>query len=94
VPSSGEIGIGAATGADARIVATIWYRGWLDGHVGHVSEELVAGNGRVRRFYERNGWIVQGPIDYPAVSDRGPISVPSRKYVKQVAASAGDAVSR
>jgi hypothetical protein len=53
----------------------------------------VAGNGRARRFYERDGWIDQGPIDYPAVSDRGPISVPSRRYVKRVGANAGGAGS-
>jgi GNAT superfamily N-acetyltransferase len=169
VPSSKEIGIRPATGADAPIVATIWHRGWLDGHVGHVSDELVsarteasfrsrasrrvadttvatvdgglagfvmivddqveqvyvaqahrgtgvaaalleraeqivagnghesawlavvAGNARARRFYERSGWIDQGPIDYPAASDRGPISVPSRRYAKRVSPDAGDA---
>ncbi|HTX07971.1 MAG TPA: hypothetical protein VME22_05130 [Solirubrobacteraceae bacterium] len=139
MPSSEEIGIRPATGADAPIVATIWHSGWLDGRVGHVSEELVgarteasfrslrvaarrghdgrdgrdgrrhrrrvrhgresawlalvAGNARARRFYERSGWIDQGPIDYPAVSERGPISVPSRPCAKRVRAGAGDAGS-
>jgi len=31
-----------ATGADAAVVATIWHRGWREGHEGHVSEELVS----------------------------------------------------
>ena len=63
---------------------------------GHESAWLavVAGNARARRFYERSGWIDQGPIDYPAASDCGPISVPSRRYAKRVAASPGDARSR
>jgi GNAT superfamily N-acetyltransferase len=172
VPSSEEIGIRPATRADASIVATIWHRGWLDGHLGHVSDELVsarpeasfhsrasqrvadttvatvdgavagfvmvvddqveqvyvarahrgtgvsaalleraeqivadnghetawlavvAGNARARRFYERSGWIDQGPIDYPAASDRGPIPVPSRRYAKRVTANTGGAGSR
>jgi GNAT superfamily N-acetyltransferase len=28
--------------ADAEAIATIWYEGWRDGHLGHVSEDLVA----------------------------------------------------
>lgn len=31
----------AATDSDARVVADIWYRGWRDGHEGHVADELV-----------------------------------------------------
>jgi GNAT superfamily N-acetyltransferase len=31
-----------ATDADAGAVATIWYDGWCDGHLGHVPEALVA----------------------------------------------------
>lgn len=27
---------------DATQVAEIWYRGWRDGHLGHVSDDLVA----------------------------------------------------
>jgi GNAT superfamily N-acetyltransferase len=171
VPRSGEIGIRPATGADAPIVAAIWHRGWLDGHEGHVPDELVrartessfrpraservadttvatvdgavagfvmvvgdqveqvyvarahrgtpvaaalleraeemvaanghesawlavvAGNARARRFYERSGWVDQGSIEYPAASDRGPILIPARRYVKRVAANADDANS-
>jgi GNAT superfamily N-acetyltransferase len=165
VPSSREIGIRPATGADAPIVATIWHRGWLDGHEGHVPDELVsarseasfllrasrrvadttvatvdgavagfvmvvddeveqvyvaqahrgsgvaaalllraeqvvagnghrsawlavvAGNARARRFYERNGWVDQGPIDYPAATDGDPVSVPAHRYEKPVTAT-------
>lgn len=42
---------------------------------------VVAGNARARRFYERNGWIDHGPMDY--VADGG-IKVPVRRYIKQI----------
>jgi GNAT superfamily N-acetyltransferase len=31
-----------ASAEDAEAIATIWYDGWRDGHLGHVSEALVA----------------------------------------------------
>lgn len=31
-----------ATASDAPAVAAIWRRGWADGHLGHVPDELVA----------------------------------------------------
>jgi ribosomal protein S18 acetylase RimI-like enzyme len=158
----GELRIRPATGADARVVAIIWHRGWRDGHEGHVSDELVsarteasfrlrasqrvadttvatvdgavagfimvveneveqvyvasthrgtgmaaallakaeeivanngyesawlavvAGNARARRFYERNGWIDSGPIEYPAATGGGPVVIPARRYAKWV----------
>ncbi|MBK1783195.1 GNAT family N-acetyltransferase [Prauserella cavernicola] len=45
---------------------------------------VVGGNARARRFYERNGWSDEGPIDYAAASEDGPIPVPAHRYVKQV----------
>ena len=45
---------------------------------------VVAGNGRARRFYERQGWTDDGPFDYQASGPSGPIAVPSRRYVKRV----------
>ena len=33
--------IRSATGADASTVAEIWYRGWRDGHEGHVPDYLA-----------------------------------------------------
>jgi GNAT superfamily N-acetyltransferase len=45
---------------------------------------VAAGNERARRFYQRNGWSDEGPFDYAAASDSGPITVPCRRYVKQV----------
>lgn len=46
---------------------------------------VVAGNARARRFYQRNGWTDEGPLDYRAVSAQGLIAVPSHRYVKRVA---------
>lgn len=45
---------------------------------------VVAGNGRARRFYERNGWVDAGPIDYEAETDRGPVVVPCHRYEKRL----------
>lgn len=151
-----------ATSADAGTVATIWYEGWRDGHLGHVSEDLatvrtpesfqdraaqrtadttvavadgqvagfvmvvgdeveqvyvaaghrgtgvatlllaeaeravaaaghqrawlavVAGNTRARRFYERSGWVDEGPFDYPVAVAGGTIAVPAHRYAKPV----------
>lgn len=152
----------AARPEDATEVAEIWYRGWCDGHLGHVPEELVAvrtaasfraraaervgdttvavvdgavagfimvvgdeveqvfvsaehrgkgiadllmkeaerqvreygyprawlavvaGNARARRFYERNGWSDDGLFDYAARTEKGPILVPSHRYIKDL----------
>jgi hypothetical protein len=48
---------------------------------------VVPGNARARRFYERNGWIDEGPFDYTAATENGPISVPCHRYTKAVAAT-------
>ncbi len=45
---------------------------------------VVAGNGRARRFYERSGWVDEGPFDYPAATSSGPVPVPCHRYVKQL----------
>lgn len=46
---------------------------------------VVAGNGRARRFYERQGWSDTGPLDYQAETEAGPVPVPVRRYVKRLA---------
>ena len=149
-----------ATPEDASDVADIWYRGWQDGHLGFVPQELVdartedsfrarasqrvgdttvasvdgsvagfvmvvddeveqvyvsahhrgagtaallmgeaerqvranghekawlavvAGNTRARAFYEKAGWLDEGPFDYAAGTEDGPIAVPSHRYTK------------
>lgn len=45
---------------------------------------VVAGNARARRFYERSGWADDGLFDYTARSEKGPILVPSHRYVKDL----------
>lgn len=43
---------------------------------------VVAGNARARAFYERAGWVDEGPFDYAAAAEDGPIAVPCRRYAK------------
>jgi GNAT superfamily N-acetyltransferase len=43
---------------------------------------VVAGNARARAFYERAGWIDEGPFDYAAAAEDGTIAVPCRRYTK------------
>jgi GNAT superfamily N-acetyltransferase len=45
---------------------------------------VVAGNTRARAFYERAGWSDEGPLDYPAATESGPVAVPCRRYIKPV----------
>ncbi len=45
---------------------------------------VVAGNTRARRFYERNGWVDEGPFDHGAEGPGGPIRVPAHRYVKRL----------
>jgi GNAT superfamily N-acetyltransferase len=61
--------------AERLVGASGHQRAWL---------AVVAGNARARKFYERNGWIDQGPFDYPAASSEGAVPVPSHRYVKRV----------
>lgn len=48
---------------------------------------VVAGNARARAFYEKLGWRDDGPFDYQAQTDGGPIDVPCRRYVIDVSES-------
>jgi ribosomal protein S18 acetylase RimI-like enzyme len=45
---------------------------------------VVAGNTRVRRFYERRGWSDGGLFEYAAAGDNSPIPVPSHRYMKDL----------
>jgi len=162
VTTADEILIRPARPADMPAVAGIWHAGWPDGHLGHVSDELVAirtpgsfraraaqrtgdtrvaevdgeiagftmvvddeveqvyvaaahrgsgvadelladaerrigegghrrawlavvaGNARARRFYERRGWVDDGPIVYAAEGPDGAIDVQAQRYVKDL----------
>jgi GNAT superfamily N-acetyltransferase len=41
-----------ATAEDVSSIASIWYRGWQDGHIGHVPEELTTARTE-RSFWNR-----------------------------------------
>ena len=43
---------------------------------------VVAGNARARAFYERTGWVDEGPFDYAAAAEDKTIAVPCRRYTK------------
>ncbi|MFJ9115381.1 GNAT family N-acetyltransferase [Streptomyces sp. NPDC102394] len=45
---------------------------------------VVAGNARARRFYERQGWVDEGPFAYAAEGPDGPVPVPCHRYVKRL----------
>jgi GNAT superfamily N-acetyltransferase len=45
---------------------------------------VIAGNARARRFYERSGWLDEGPFDYEAAGEDGPIVFRCRRYVKRL----------
>ena len=51
---------------------------------GHASAWLavVGGNARARAFYERQGWIDEGPFTHDAPGPEGPIPVTAHRYVK------------
>ena len=55
---------------------------------------VVAGNRRARRFYERNGWVDGGGIEYPAEVTDGNFLVPSRRYEKNVSPPSTNAQAR
>jgi GNAT superfamily N-acetyltransferase len=59
--------------AERQVRASGHRRAWL---------AVVAGNTRARAFYERAGWVDEGPFDYAAAAEDGPIAVPCRRYAK------------
>lgn len=46
--------------------------------------KVVPGNTRARRFYQRCGWIDDGPFDISVPHDGRQIRVPCRRYTKAV----------
>jgi len=43
---------------------------------------VLPSNGRARAFYERAGWVDEGPFDYAAATAGAPIAVLCRRYRK------------
>lgn len=73
-PYRGTGAAGKLIGEAERQVGTNGHRkAWL---------AVVAGNARARAFYERAGWVDEGPFDYAAATDDGPITVPCHRYTK------------
>lgn len=58
-----------------RAIAAHFPKAWL---------AVVAGNARARRFYERQGWLDDGQIDYAAETADGPVPIPTLRYVKSL----------
>jgi predicted cupin superfamily sugar epimerase/ribosomal protein S18 acetylase RimI-like enzyme len=58
-----------------RVAAHGHRRAWL---------VVAAGNARARRFYEREGWVDAGLVDYAAEGPDGPIVVPNHRYERRV----------
>jgi GNAT superfamily N-acetyltransferase len=48
----GEVILRPATADDISAIAPIWHRGWQDGHVGHVPEDLITARTE-RSFWSR-----------------------------------------
>jgi ribosomal protein S18 acetylase RimI-like enzyme len=61
--------------AEQQVRAHGHSKGWL---------AVVTGNTRARAFYERAGWEDEGPFEYAATAETGPIAVPCRRYTKHV----------
>ncbi|MGW5361936.1 N-acetyltransferase family protein [Actinopolymorpha pittospori] len=61
--------------AERRVRANGHRKGWL---------AVVAGNARARAFYGRSGWHDEGPFEYAATAEDGPITVPCHRYTKFV----------
>ena len=59
--------------AERRVRANGHRKAWL---------AVVAGNARARAFYERAGWVDEGPFVYAAAAADGIIAVPCRRYTK------------
>lgn len=66
-------GIAEVLLADARraIGAAGHRRAWL---------AVATGNARARRFYEKCGWVDEGPFIHSAPSESGSIAVPSHRF--------------
>ncbi|WP_326799719.1 GNAT family N-acetyltransferase [Streptomyces sp. NBC_01808] len=69
------------TGVAALLLAEGERRAAARGHE-RVWLAVVTGNARARRFYARQGWTDEGPFDYQAEGEDGPVTVPCHRYAK------------
>ncbi len=71
------------TGVAATLIGEAERQVKANGH-GHAWLAVVAGNARARAFYERAGWVDDGPFVYAAATEDGHIAVPCHRYTKQL----------
>jgi ribosomal protein S18 acetylase RimI-like enzyme len=64
--------------AERQVRANGYQMAWL---------AVVGGNARARAFYEKAGWQDEGPFDYSASAETGPIVVPAHRYTKSLSGS-------
>jgi GNAT superfamily N-acetyltransferase len=57
------------------VIAKAYDRAWL---------AVVSGNGRARRFYEKQGWVDSGSLDYHAETRDGRLLVPCRRHERSL----------
>ncbi len=69
------------TGVSSALIAEAERQVKANGH-GKAWLAVAAGNARARAFYERMGWRDEGPFDYAAAAEDGPIAVPCHRYTK------------
>ena len=69
------------TGVAARLLGEAERQVGANGH-DKAWLAVVAGNARARAFYERMGWIDEGPFEYAAAAEGGAIAVPCHRYTK------------
>jgi formylglycine-generating enzyme required for sulfatase activity len=54
---------------------------------------VVAGNARARAFYERSGWVDEGPFLYSAGAEDGRVDVACHRYVKDLRPATGEGMA-
>ena len=63
------------TEAERQVASGGHSRAWL---------AVVIGNARAKRFYERQGWVDDGPFDHAAPVESGHILVPCHRMIRDV----------
>jgi ribosomal protein S18 acetylase RimI-like enzyme len=70
-----EIAASLMAEAERQVAANGHDKAWL---------AVVPGNTRAQRFYERAGWVDEGPFEYAPAADGGRVAVTCERYTKLV----------